>query len=332
MSTFNTNYLRRVHFVPRSSDRHARRVWERLKKSLRTRHGLMAFGVVLLVARPGVCASDVREATDRRAAEFLSENGELLPADWRAQTGVMTFLVVHGFRDTGTSEESLRQARAIRQRFERDNVVIVSWRVPNCPDPAASRKGDSFFGHMWQLASDYAQAVDIARRVGREIGDWMNEKQISPESTVISGHSLGAQIAAFASNACALPELFGAPVRAILAADPAGPLFEGRLPAERLDPSDAQEVIVVHTTDMLGVKSAVGTVDTYVSWPASKNPDTIARHSFARELVTDSFLAQGLAHSDGTPFGANAVGVRFPDQNPKTYRAGGAANNAIAAQ
>ena len=76
-----------------------------------------------------------------------------------------------------------------------------------------------------------------------------------------TGHSLGAQIAAYASNECARPGMCGEPVHAIVAADPAGPCFELGLPEQRLDPTDAQHVIVVHTTETFGDENPVGTSD-----------------------------------------------------------------------
>ena len=189
MFTFTANHGQ-LYLGPRVCGICAHRVMECFTKSSLARHTCVALVVVLVCAPLGMSQDmPVRRPMTTRRSFCRREANRCLPIG--AETGVMTFLVVHGFRDSGTSEESLRQAQAIRQRFERDNVVIVSWRVPLCPDPVASQKGDSFFGQLWQLASDYAQAVDIARRVGREIGQWMKDKQISPESTVISGHSLG---------------------------------------------------------------------------------------------------------------------------------------------
>jgi hypothetical protein len=150
----------------------------------------------------------------------------------------------------------------------------------------------------------------------------MQDRDVQPSQTVISGHSLGAQIAAFASNEAARPDCFGESLHAILAADPAGPMFELATEAERLDPTDAKEVMVVHTTKMFGDENAVGTLDIYVDWTEADN-DPIVQHSRARELVTQSFRQPTMCNEDGTPFGINAVltqshlrGVRTFEQAP----------------
>jgi hypothetical protein len=93
-----------------------------------------------------------------------------------------------------------------------------------------------------------------------------------------------------------------------LAADPAGPSFTGTPAEERLDKTDAEEVIVVHTTDFLGDKRAIGTLDIYVSWQQAGAPDLITRHNFARELVTRSFVNPDMVTNEGLPFAANAIG------------------------
>jgi hypothetical protein len=138
--------------------------------------------------------------------------------------------------------------------------------------------------------SDYDRAVEVAKQVGERIVEWMQQKGVPPSRTVISGHSLGAHIAAFASNACARPEFFEQPIAVILAADPAGPQFESKPPEDRLSEDDAERVIVVHATELWGDENQIGTLDIYILWPESDVPDYVWQHSQARELVTESFL------------------------------------------
>jgi pimeloyl-ACP methyl ester carboxylesterase len=225
--------------------------------------------------------------------------------------------VIHGFNTQGTATAYLRQAAAIGHRFPKANVIIVDWQVLSEPEQPDS-------GWLWNrftsLASQYTLAVEASKHVGRDIAEWMKAKGIDPSTTVFTGHSLGAQIAAFASNASAEAEVFGRSVRAILAADPAGPSFHGQPLANRLDRSDAQEVIVVHTTDFLGDDDSIGTLDTFVEWPESETPDCISRHSQARDLMTESFLQPGMTNTDGTPFGVNSLGLYAADGNPRVFR------------
>ena len=259
--------------------------------------------------------------------QFLSSDGVFLPGDCSIDPEAPTFFVVHGFRDKGTSDASLRQADAVRRWSPGANVIVVSWHVPSEPQSASFPPQVRWPGGLGTIAGglialdkDYRRAVEAAKQVAKEMAEWMKEKGIPPSKTVISGHSLGAQIAAFTSNECARPELFNEPIAAILAADPAGPQFEDRPPEERLEKDDAGQVIVVHATKILGDESPIGTVDIYVSWPESEQSDCIRQHSQARELVTKSFLRSEMSNTDGTPFGANGLGFDFGDGKPRDYQ------------
>ena len=229
--------------------------------------------------------------------QFLSADGVLLPDDYEIDPEAFTFFVVHGFKDQGTSPASLRQADAIRRWSPGANVIVVHWYVPPAPrstcflSQVSWLKGiDTIGRELMGVDADYRRAVASARQIGRRIAEWMKDKGVLPSRTVISGHSLGAQIAAFAGNACARPERFDVPLATILAADPAGPRFEHRPPPERLSRDDAGQVIVVHGTEVWGDENPIGTLDVYLLWPESDTPDHVRQHSRARELVTESFL------------------------------------------
>lgn len=161
------------------------------------------------------------------------------------------------------------------------------------------------FDGIRRLAADYVTAVGATRDVARDIADWLQSRRVDPARTVLCGHSLGAHIAGFVGRD--LAGRMGRPVWAILAADPAGPSFVGRGPDARLDKTDALQVLVIHTTDWLGYAGPLGTVDVYVTWQERHVPDPTARHSYARELITKSFLHRDLVCSAGHPFGANAL-------------------------
>ncbi|MBL7040052.1 MAG: hypothetical protein ISR77_15550 [Pirellulaceae bacterium] len=281
---------------------------------------ILASMTVALVAMLIFDNAHAVETSGARIVRFLAADGAPLERGWPVDCGVPTYLVVHGFNDSGTSAPCLRQAAAIQRRFPTANVAIVDWVLP--PEPPRDEKLS--WALPWEqltdIVSEYTRAVRVSTRLGREIAGWMKERGIQPSMTVVSGHSLGAQIAAFVSNECAKPELFGEPVRAIVAADPAGPLFVGQPREMRLDSTDADQVIVVHATEVLGDKNAIGAVDVYVSWPESDAPDVITQHSLAREFITQSFLQPALSNVDGSPFGINTLGAVGREREIRTFR------------
>jgi hypothetical protein len=101
----------------------------------------------------------------------------------------------------------------------------------------------------------------------------------------------------------------GEPVHAIIGADPAGPGFEQRPPAQRLDPTDARHVVVMHTTESLGDENAVGTSDIYLNWPEAMRRNDVALHSLARELVTVALEIADTSAMVRTTRNADAVGL-----------------------
>ena len=261
--------------------------------------------ITILVASSALASDRISPVT-----RFLSADGTPLPANWHANQEAPTFLVIHGFHARGTDATSIEQASAIQRRFPRANVVVVDWAVPSdssrLQHTKVSVSTSDFWTSVCDLSAEYERAVHASRGVGRSIADWMQDKRIEPSRTVICGHSLGAHIASFASKHLARTGTLGHKLHAILAADPAGPSFAGAPAEERLDKSDAEEVIVVHTTDFSGDNHAIGTFDIYVSW-RNVPPDVITRHSMARELITRSFLDPKMVTNDGLPFAANAI-------------------------
>jgi predicted esterase len=247
---------------------------------------------------------------------FLAADGTPLADDWRAAADTPVFVVIHGFQSRGTDEPQVRQAAAIQQRFPQADVVIVDWHLTQ-PAAAAGPTQTNWLGTLLdrprRLAADYAAAVAATRQVARDIADWLQHQRIDPARTVLSGHSLGAHIAGFAARDAAAR--LGRTVHAILAADPAGPSFTGRAFDARLDQTDARHVIVIHTTDSLGCAEPLGTQDVYVAWPDPHTPEPIARHSHARELITESFLRPEMVCDQGHPLAANML-VPASDDDP----------------
>ncbi|MHC4406109.1 MAG: alpha/beta hydrolase family protein [Planctomycetota bacterium] len=297
---------------------------------------LVPLATVLAGALTAASASPATADTPYKT-RFLLPDGTVLSNECQIQPKGLTLLVVHGFRSWAVEEEYLQQAKAICHRWPEANVFLVDWGPPGKPDApkgvsqagsSAKSAGTAAGGGLrekWETFCEYSRWADYAEEAARDIAQWMVEKGISPSDTVVVAHSLGAHVAAFASNEAASKKLLGEPFRAILVSDPAGLLFAGTPPEKRLDKSDAQDVIVVHATEIPGDMSRLGTLDIYIRWPKAvrEERDLDWRHCRARDLVTLSFLQPGMSNTDGTPFGGNALGFNFGDGEPRTFEPNG---------
>lgn len=121
----------------------------------------------------------------------------------------------------------------------------------------------------WQEAAgeiNYMQAAANIRVIGLQTALLLKRLQkscgLKLSDVHIIGHSLGAHAAGYAGEAVK-------GIGRITGLDPAGPLFDGRDPAVRLDPDDALFVDVIHTdaehifTLGFGLKMPLGHVDFY---------------------------------------------------------------------
>ncbi|KAH8233936.1 hypothetical protein KR032_004165, partial [Drosophila birchii] len=117
----------------------------------------------------------------------------------------------------------------------------------------------------------YSQAVENSKYVGRclayLLAKLVNDRLVFEEDLHLIGFGLGAHIAGFTSNF--MPK--NLPLERITALNPAKPLFLGPIDDDKLDPSDAKFVDVVHTDVlMLGLLNSVGHVDFYVNMGISQ--------------------------------------------------------------
>lgn len=159
-----------------------------------------------------------------------------------------TLFVIHGWVNHYESDVNQHIRRAILSK-NNVNLFVVDW------SPIAGK--------------NYISAKNSVVKVGQHIANFIqslvDNYRVSLSKVALVGHSLGAQIAGNAGAA------LNGEVDHIVGLDPAGPLFSNRKIDERLDPTDAKFVQVIHTNGgLLGFKGPAGDADFYPNGGSSQ--------------------------------------------------------------
>ncbi|NXC39656.1 LIPH Lipase, partial [Penelope pileata] len=153
-----------------------------------------------------------------------------------------TTFIIHGYRPTGSAPVWIPRLVHLLLSAEDMNIILVDW-------------------NRGATTVIYGNASRNSKKVAEILKKFIDEMLVdgaSLGSIHMIGVSLGAHISGFVG------QMFEGNLGRITGLDPAGPLYRGKPPSERLDPTDAQFVDVIHSdTDGLGYADTLGHIDFY---------------------------------------------------------------------
>ncbi|CAO1438433.1 unnamed protein product [Diamesa hyperborea] len=151
-----------------------------------------------------------------------------------------TVLEIHGFVEDHTHLNHLMLTESLVEAYDQ-NVISVDWSL--------GAKTLDYFRARYQTENVgivIAQQLDfLHRKVG-----------LNMSSVTIIGFSLGAQIAGYTGK-----NVKSGRIGKIVGLDPAGPLYYINNPRTRLNASDANFVIALHTSDFYGIRAPIAHMD-----------------------------------------------------------------------
>ncbi|KAJ3640175.1 hypothetical protein Zmor_003491 [Zophobas morio] len=203
-----------------------------------------------------------------------------------------TFFIIHGWVDDYTADVNSLVKAAILKKID-INIIVVDW------SPVASQS--------------YGTAQGAVNNIGSFVANFINNMidtyKLSGSQITLIGHSLGAHVA---GNAGALIK---SKVSHIIGLDPAAPYFTVDNTNNRLDPTDADYVQIIHTNGrFLGFSSSIGHADYYPNGgmiQAGCGIDLLGGCSHARAF---QYLAEAI---EGGKFTAALCGSYTDFQNKK---------------
>ncbi|KAK9536681.1 hypothetical protein VZT92_006444 [Zoarces viviparus] len=172
-----------------------------------------------------------------------------LSAHPRFNSSRPTTFIIHGYRPTGSPPVWMQKFTELLLARADLNVIVVDWN-----------RGAANINYFKAVENTHKAADNLTAFI-----EMMQRHGASLSSIHMIGVSLGAHISGFVGA-----KLNGA-IGRITALDPAGPQFTGTLPEDRLDPTDAQFVDVLHTDiDSLGFREPLGHIDFYANGGADQ--------------------------------------------------------------
>jgi pimeloyl-ACP methyl ester carboxylesterase len=229
---------------------------------------------------------------------FINPLASSISTSWANKTNnknARTFVVIHGYLSSANEGWVKNIERALSAKFGSANVLSIGWN-----------SGGIYFDDLHS----------IAEKAGEDLAKYLKNEGISSENVTVVGHSMGAHVAAWASQKSA--DLTGQKFDTIHALDPAGVGYEKSgsftdlFRRTGLTNTSARNVVVLHTSKNLGYERNVGTLDIYVNG-GTEQPgeratiDPTYDHSYAHTLYTQLLEGKRFRQSDGTFFDLNSL-------------------------
>lgn len=203
--------------------------------------------------------------------EITSTNVTALE-DTEFSTDLDTIFLIHGWEGNKSSDINTKVGPSLLANHS-VNVFVVDWGA--------------------FAITNYISAQDSVTSVGEYIAEFIqavnNTFGLDLSRVALVGHSLGAHVSGNAGAA------LDGRVGLIVGLDPAGPLFTVLDTSNRLDPTDAVYVHVIHTSILLGYDLTLGDADFYPNGGESQpgcglDLDNSCSHGRAVDLYAESVL------------------------------------------
>ncbi|XP_072938973.1 pancreatic triacylglycerol lipase-like isoform X2 [Epargyreus clarus] len=201
---------------------------------------------------------------------------------------------VFGFSETPESTDTtLILSAYLKKNYT--NVLLVDW---------LKEASKEFVGEELSYAF---KVVPLARYVGIQLGKALislSENGLDPNMTHLVGHSLGAQVAGFAGETTREKNIW---LPRITGLDPAGPLFQGVVNNNGLNPSRAKFVDVLHTDPRrYGVISSIGSVDFWANCNLEVQPgctvdNSDSENSFCSHQRSCGYFSEAILNPQSFP-------------------------------
>lgn len=184
---------------------------------------------------------------DTEVGTEISSTNVTALEDTEFSTDLDTILLIHGWEGNKSSDINTKVGPSLLTNHN-VNVFVVDWGA--------------------LAITNYISAQSSVVSVGEYVADFIQSLVdtygLDLSKVALVGHSLGAHVSGNAGAA------LDGQVGLIVGLDPAGPLFTVLDTSNRLDPTDALYVQVIHTSTLLGYDLTLGDADFYPNGGASQ--------------------------------------------------------------